>query len=52
MVAVQQSKLVWHVVPVLNGWRAWCSDGTPGDPAQPDRLAIEREVQRRNEASQ
>lgn len=38
----------WHVVPVLNGWRAWSDDGQAGDPATHDLAAVRREVARRN----
>lgn len=39
---------LWHVVPVLNGWRAWSASGEPGMPASHDRQAVEAEVVRRN----
>jgi hypothetical protein len=38
----------WHIVPVLNGWRAWSTAGEPGLPAHHDCQVVVAEVARRN----
>lgn len=38
----------WHIVAVMNGWRVWCSNGTPGDPAHTHLNDARRELAERN----